>query len=433
MVAVKAKTKEEAKPLVTDRYLDLIEAAVERISDVVLVSSLVKSHFLSEKYQADVYLKREDLQQVRSYKIRGAYNKIKSLTKSEQDRGVVCASAGNHAQGVAYSCAKLKIKGHIFMPVVTPNQKISMVRKFGGKFTEIVLKGNTFDEASLEAQAFCKKNKMVFVHPFDDPLTIAGQGTLGREMVNQAEAQGVVFDYLFGPIGGGGMMSGVSMYFKAKSSKTKLIGVEPMGAAKMSEAFKEGKPVTLPVIDTFVDGCAVKTAGQETYRILSQTLKKILKVPEGKVCTAMIDLYQKEGIIAEPAGALAVSSLDFMKDEIKGKKVVCIISGGNNDILRYPEVMERSLIFEGLRHYMLVKFAQKPGQLKSFLMEVLAPTDDIIRFEYIKKTNAETGPAMVGIEVAQPEHFEKLCQRMKSAGISFELLNGNNTLFKYIV
>jgi threonine dehydratase len=229
------------------------------------------------------------------------------------------------------------------------------------------------------------------------------------------------------------MMSGVSLYFQENSPKTKLIGVEPDGAAKMSAALKAGKPVTLPQIDTFVDGCAVQTAGQETYRILSKSLAKILKIPEGKVCTTMIELYQKEGIIAEPAGALSISALDFMQAEIKGKKVVCILSGGNNDILRYPEIMERSLIFEGLRHYMLVKFAQKPGQLKAFLMEVLGPTDDIIRFEYIKKTNAETGPAMVGIEVAKPEHFEKLTARMKSAGINYELINNNNILFKYIV
>lgn len=411
-------------------YLKLTEEAALRIADAVVTTPLQYSRFLSEKYKAEVYLKREDQQQVRSYKIRGAYNKIKSLTKKELEKGVVCASAGNHAQGVAYSCARLKVKGVVYMPVTTPNQKISMVRKFGGKYVEIVLKGNNFDEAYQEAQTYCKKKKAIFIHPFDDPLTIAGQATIGKEILAQAQDK---FDFLLGPIGGGGMMSGVSTYFKANSPETKLIGVEPEGAPKMSEAIKNGKVVTLPQIDTFVDGCAVKTAGKETFRILSKALTKIVRVPEGKVCTTMIELYQNEGIITEPAGALASSALEFMKDEVQGKKVVCILSGGNNDILRYPEIMERSLIYEGIRHYLLVKFAQKPGQLKSLLMDVLAPTDDIVRFEYIKKTNAETGPALVGIEVARPEHFAKLVGRMKSSGFQFELINNNNILFKYIV
>jgi threonine dehydratase len=414
-----------------EKYKKLIEEAAQRINKVVSETPLQFSRSLSERYNAEVYLKREDLQQVRSFKIRGALNKMLSLSKAEQKKGVVCASAGNHAQGVALSCSLLKIKGTIFMPAVTPNQKINKVKKFGGKFVTVVLKGNTYDEAYLESRNYCKKEKTIFVHPFDDPLVIAGQGTVGMEICKQTE--GCKFDYIFATIGGGGLISGVSSYLRAVGFNGRIIGVEPEGAAGMYHSLKAGKVITLDKIDTFVDGAAVRTVGEETLAICKKNLDQVVRVPEGKVCTTMIEMYQNDGIVAEPAGALPVSALDHFAEKIKGKKVICIISGGNNDILRYPDIMERSMVYEGLRHYCIVRFAQKPGQLRLFLQNVLGPDDDIIRFEYIKKTNAESGPALVGIEVTKPENFAKLIERMKEAGFTFEVLTSDNILFKYVI
>ncbi len=358
-----------------------ITLAYERIKDVVRKTPLEYSKRLSIKYGAEIYLKREDLQEVRSYKIRGAFNFIFSLTQEERHRGVVCASAGNHAQGFAYSCNLLKIRGIVIMPEITPRQKNQRVKLFGDGFVDIELIGTTFDESSAAATEFCEKNNMVFVHPFDDLRTIAGQGTVGLEIYSDLPE----VDFILAPIGGGGLVSGISLYFQEKNSKTKLIGVDPAGAPKMATALKTGYPVTLEKIDTFIDGAAVKRAGNLTYEIISANLEKVLVSEEGKVCTTMIELYQNEGIVAEPAGALALSALDQVKEEIKGKKVVCILSGGNNDILRYPEIMERSLIYEGLKHYFIVEFAQKPGQLRTFVEKALSKNEDIVRFEYIKK------------------------------------------------
>ena len=411
-------------------YLKLIEEASENIKDVALVSPLEYSVSLSEKYNSKIYLKREDKQIVRSFKIRGAYNKMRSLTNEEKSRGVVCASAGNHAQGVAFSCFKLKIKGTIYMPAITPNQKIGMVKKFGGKYVTIELKGTTFDEAYHEAIDFCKKKKMIFVHPFNDPLVIAGQGTIGKEITEQLDEK---VDYILAGIGGGGLISGISSYFKEKKLLTKFYGVEPAGAASMAAAIKNDGVIVLDKIDSFVDGAATRSVGDETFRICKENLEKVLIVPEGKVCTTMVQLYQNDGIITEPAGALGISALDLIKDKIAGKTVVCIVSGGNNDILRYPEILERSMLYEGIRHYFIIKFAQKPGQLKTFLLNVLGPEDDIIRFEYVKKTNAEKGPALVGVEVSKKENFAQLEKRMVKAGFAYTLVNDNDFLFKYIV
>src|SRR3990167_5199583 len=328
----------------------LVEEAREHLRGVVRETPLQFHKGLSEKFGAKIYLKREDLQVVRSYKLRGAYNRMRLLTAPEKKRGVVCASSGNHAQGVAFSCNALKIKGIIFMPVVTPNQKIEKVKHFGGKYAEIKLVGNTFDDASIASKVFTKENNMNYVHPFNDPFTIAGQGTVGKEIYEKLDGK---IDYLISTIGGGGLICGVSTYLKNKNKKIKCIGVEPEGAASMYEALKKGKVVTLEKIDTFVDGAAVKTVGELTYKICRQNLEKVIRVPSGKDCTAMIELYQNEGIIAEPAGALAVASLDDLAQNIKGKTVVCIISGGNNDILRYPEIMERSLVYQGRKHYFI--------------------------------------------------------------------------------
>lgn len=407
-----------------------IENASQTLKGVAEVSPLQLSKRLSEKYKANIYLKREDLQEVRSFKIRGAYNKIASLTDAEKKKGVVCASAGNHAQGVAFSCFTMKIKGVIVMPTVTPKQKIQKVEKFGDGFIEIKLVGDTYDEASEYAKKYCKENGMVFVHAFNDPKVIAGQGTIGKEVYDQL---GGKLDYIFVAIGGGGLISGIGSFLKTVDENIKVIGVESDTQASMKLSLKEGKVSTLNQIDTFADGTAVKTPGDITFEIVKKVVDDIVLGEDGEIATNMIDLYQNEGIITEPAGSLCLSGLERMKDKIKGKNVVCVICGGNNDILRYPEIMERSLIWKGLKHYFIVNFAQKPGQLKRFLEDALGPNDDIVRFEYLKKNNKESGPALVGIELAKKEDYEPLLQRMEKLGFKYELVRWDGMLYKYLV
>lgn len=411
-------------------HLKDIEAAAERLKDVAQNTQLQLNKRLSEKYQATIYIKREDLQEVRSFKIRGAYNKIASLTTEEKNRGVVTASAGNHAQGVAYACFNLKIKGVIFMPVTTPNQKIEKVKNFGGEYAEVKLIGNTFDEANQAAQKYCKEQNAVYVHPFDDPFTIAGQGTVAKEIYEKLEGK---LDMIIAPEGGGGLTSGVATYIKETNPKIKVVAVEPSGAASLNASIPQGKVVSLESIDTFVDGAAVKTGGTLTFKICQKLVDKVMTQPEGKVCTVMIDLYQKDGIIAEPSGALSIAALDEVADEIKGKTVVCILSGGNNDILRYPEIMERSLIYQGLKHYFTLNFAQKPGQLKEFLNSALGPNDDIVLFEYIKKTNKEKGPALVGIELKHKEDLEPLVQKMTEIGLNFQKITPDDLAYHLLI
>ena len=403
--------------------------AYENIKDIIRKTPLEFNKRLSEKYSANIYIKREDLQEVRSYKIRGAYNLISSLSEEEKRRGVVCASAGNHAQGFAYSCSLLKIKGVVFMPEVTPKQKINKVRTFGGSFIEIKLIGKTFDESFVKAKEYCGKQDMVLVHPFDDNRTIAGQGTVAVEILNELNN----VNFIICPIGGGGLISGVSTYGKFINSNIKIIGVDPLGAAKMDNAIKNGAPIILDKIDTFIDGAAVRKAGDLTYKIISEKVDQIVLAPEGKVCTTMIELYQNDGIIAEPAGAMSICALDLVKEEIKGKTVVCILSGGNNDISRYPEIMERSLRYEGLKHYFIIEFTQTPGELKRFVENALNSDDDITRFEYIKKTNKESGPALVGIELSKKENYELLLKRMDSLGIKYQEITEDSILYTFLV
>lgn len=407
-----------------------IEKASSILADVVVKTPLQFSERLSEKYHANIYIKREDLQKVRSFKIRGAYNKMHSLTPDERKRGVVCASAGNHAQGVAYSCSTLQIKGTIFMPAVTPNQKIEKVRQFGGKFVDIKLIGTTFDQASKAAMAYCTEKQALYVHPFNDPLTIAGQGTIAKEIVEQIDTK---VDFILAGIGGGGLISGIGMYCKSKQPHTKIIGVEPLGAPGMLQSLKNKQVVSLENIDTFVDGAAVQTVGDLTYHISSIVVDEILLADEGKVCTTMIELYQQDGIIAEPAGALTIAALDDLKDEILGKTVVCILSGGNNDILRYPEIMEKSLMYKGLKHYFLVEFAQKPGQLRQFLNKALGPRDDIVLFEYIKKNAKEKGPALIGIELSRKEDLEPLLEKMNQLQIRYTKVTSGDPLYSFLL
>lgn len=407
-----------------------IDEAAKRLEGVVAKTPLQKNNRLSALFGANIYIKREDLQEVRSFKIRGAYNKISSLTDKQRNQGVVCASAGNHAQGVAYSCTALQIKGVIFMPEITPNQKVDKVRSFGRKFVEIKLVGRTYDESCAAAQAYCKEKGAIFVHPFDDLLTIAGQGTIGKEIY---EELGEEVDYVIAAIGGGGLISGVSSYLKQKKSKIKIIGTEPKGASSMLESIKQGKVVTLDTIDTFIDGAAVRRVGDLTFETCRNNLEKIIVIPEGKVCSTMISLYQNEGIVAEPAGALSISAFDEIIAEIEGKTVVCILSGGNNDLMRYPEIMERSLVYQGRKHYFIIQFAQKPGELRNFVDKALGPTDDIVRFEYMKKTNKEKGAALVGIEQKDKKDFEQLLERMKKNDLNFRVISTEELLYDYII
>lgn len=400
------------------------------LKEVVRRTPLQLDPTLSAKYDCKVYLKREDLQVVRSFKIRGAYNMIRSLGKEELEKGIVCASAGNHAQGVAFSCNALGIQGKIFMPSTTPNQKIKQVKRFGGSSVEVILTGDTYDDAFAEAMKACNEGGMTFIHPFDDPKIVAGNGTIAMEIMESLDTPA---DYVFVTIGGGGLVSGVGTYLKAMSPETKLIGVEPSGAASMSEAIKRKQVVTLDTIDKFVDGAAVKRVGDLNYEISSQLLDDIVKVPEGKACTTILELYNDSAIVVEPAGALPVSALDMYRDEIRGKTVVCIISGGNNDIDRMQEMKERSLIYEGLKHYFLINFPQRAGALREFLEQVLGPNDDIARFEYTKKHNKENGPALVGIELSDKEDYQGLIERMEAKGIPYTELNRDLNLFNLLI
>lgn len=400
------------------------------LKEVVRRTPLQLDSTLSAKYDCKVYLKREDLQVVRSFKIRGAYNMIRSLTREELAKGIVCASAGNHAQGVAFSCNALGIQGKIFMPSTTPNQKIKQVKRFGGSSVEVILTGDTYDDAYEEAMKACNEGGMTFIHPFDDPKIVAGNGTIAMEVMEALDAPA---DYVFVTIGGGGLVSGVGTYIKTVSPQTKLIGVEPSGAASMSESIRQEKVVTLESIDKFVDGAAVKRVGDLNFEISRSLLDDIVKVPEGKACTTILELYNDSAIVVEPAGALPVSALDMYREQIRGKTVVCIISGGNNDIDRMQEMKERSLIYEGLKHYFLINFPQRAGALREFLEQVLGPNDDITRFEYTKKHNKENGPALVGIELSDKQDYQGLVERMQAKGIAFTELNRDLNLFNLLI
>ncbi len=434
--------------------------AAQRLKNVVNRTPLSFNLNLSKKYQCNIFLKREDLQVVRSYKLRGAYNMMSSLSAEQLQRGVVCASAGNHAQGFAYSCKKLNCKGVVFMPVITPNQKITQTKMFGEDNVTVKLVGDTFDDCAIAAKKYTEENKMVFIPPFDDYKIIEGQGTVGVEILEQfGEAEeennlqqspasvfsislpfgedrrglGGGLDFLFIPVGGGGLSAGVGTYFKTFSPKTKIIGVEPEGAPSMFEALKSGHPVTLDNIERFVDGAAVKRVGEITFTFCKDVLDDMHLVPEGKVCTTILKLYNEDAIVVEPAGALSIAALDDYADEIKGKNVVCIIGGGNNDIDRMQEIKERSLQYEGLKHYFLIRFAQRPGALKEFVNHVLGENDDITRFEYMQKHNKETGPALVGIELKTKEDYDLLLKNLDQYHINYTELKSGDNAFGYLV
>jgi threonine dehydratase len=406
-----------------------IHSAYEVLKNVVLKTPLQFHRKLSEKFGAEIYLKREDLQVVRSYKIRGAYNLIQSLTEEQRQRGVVCASAGNHAQGVAFSCKQLNIQGVIYMPAITPKQKINQVKMFGGDNIRIVLTGDTFDDCQTHALEYTNQNNKVFIPPFDHAKVIEGQGTVAKEIFDELS----YVDLLFVPIGGGGLCAGVTQYIQTYSPQTKIIGVEPAGAPSMKEALKAGHPVKLEKIQRFVDGAAVQKVGELTFSICKESLSEMILVPEGKVSSTILQLYNEDAIVAEPAGVLSIAALDLYPGQLKGKKVVCVVSGGNNDIDRMQEIKERSLLYEGLKHYFIVRFAQRPGALKEFVNHILGPNDDIVRFEFIQKHNKETGPALIGIEVKSKEDFNSLIDRMTESRLNYTLVNQNENLFEYLV
>lgn len=410
-----------------------VVAANDVLKNVVVRTPLEFDRYLSEKYQATVYLKRENMQKVRSFKLRGAYYAISQLSDEEKSRGVVCASAGNHAQGVAYTCNEMKIPATIFMPVTTPQQKIGQVQFFGGSFVNIQLVGDTFDASAQAAQDFTKAEGMTFIDPFDDDNVQAGQGTVAYEIYEQAQEEGVSFDQIFVPVGGGGLISGVSAYIKDVSPEIEVIGVEASGARSMRAAFDKGYPVKLENIDKFADGIAVQKVGQRTYEVARKYVDKLIGVDEGLISETLIDMYSKQGIIAEPAGAASIAALEVMKDDIKGKTVVCIISGGNNDINRMQEMEERALIYDGVKHYFVVNFPQRPGALREFVNDILGPKDDITRFEYIKRANKGKGPVLIGITLDNKNDYAALLERLAQFDPNYINLHGNESLYNMLV
>ena len=408
-----------------------IDAAAKRIAGVVTPTPLQFSDRLSATTGASVYLKREDLQVVRSYKLRGAYNLLVQLSEEELAAGGVCSSAGNHAQGFAYACRSLGVHGRVYVPAKTPKQKRDRIRYHGGDFIELIVGGSTYDWAAEAALADVARTGATLVPPFDDPRTIAGQGTIAVEILDQLEDEP---DLVVVPVGGGGCIAGITTYLAERTTTTSVLGIEPAGAAAMMAALANGGPVTLDHVDQFVDGAAVARAGKQTYAALAAAgdMVSITTVYEGAVCTTMLELYQNEGIIAEPAGALAVAGLCEANID-PGSVVVCLVSGGNNDVSRYGEVLERSLVHLGLKHYFLVDFPQEPGALRRFLDGVLGPNDDITLFEYVKRNNRETGEALVGIELGSAADFDGLLQRMRATEMQIETIEPGSPAYRYLL
>jgi threonine dehydratase len=408
-----------------------IDAAAKRIAQVVTPTPLQLCDRLSEVTGATVYLKREDLQSVRSYKLRGAYNLLVQLSEEEIAAGVVCSSAGNHAQGFAYACRALEVRGRVYVPAKTPKQKKDRIRYHGGEFIDLIVGGSTYDMAAEAALADVARTGATLVPPYDDVRTIAGQGTIAVELLDQLDSEP---DLVVVPVGGGGCVAGITTYLAERTANTSVLGVEPGGAAAMMAALAAGEPVTLDHVDQFIDGAAVNRAGTLTYAAVAAAgdMVSMTAVDEGAVCTAMLDLYQHEGIIAEPAGALSVAGL-LEADIEPGSTVVCLISGGNNDVSRYGEIVERSLIHLGLKHYFLVDFPQEPGALRRFLDQVLGPNDDITLFEYIKRNNRETGEALVGIELGSAADLDGLLARMRDTELHIEALEPGSPAYRYLL
>lgn len=409
---------------------DVVEAAAARVQAVVRRTPLEPSDRLSAGLGVPVLLKREDVQVCRSYKVRGAYNLISSLSPADRARGVVCASAGNHGQGLAFACRTLGISGKVFLPANTPRQKRQRIAALGGRWVEPVVIGSSYDEASAAAHADSERTGAVYVHPFDDPRTIAGQGTVAVELATQAPGP---LDTVVVPVGGGGLVAGIALWLRRHHPRVRIVGAEPAGAASMTAALAAGAPVVLPEVDTFVDGAAVGRVGALTFPVVRDLVDEVVTVPEGAVCTEMLELYQSEGIIAEPAGALASAAARGLLGHVPSGPVACIVSGGNNDVSRYAEIVERSLLHEGLRHYFLVTFPQEPGALRHFLDQVLDQGEDIVLFEYVKKNNRETGPALVGIELERADDLDALLKRMDDSPLHIDRVPPGSPLFSFLL
>ncbi|WP_433164362.1 threonine ammonia-lyase IlvA [Kribbella sp. CA-247076] len=407
-----------------------VDAAVKRLDGVAVRTPLQRNLRLSERTGAQVWIKREDLQIGRSYKLRGAYNLIAQLDEDQKSAGVVCASAGNHGQGLAYSCHILGVQGKVYVPRTTPRQKRDRIAALGGKQIQVIVTGDTYDDAAAAALAEAEATGATMVPAFDDPRTVAGQGTVAVELVDQL---GHAPDVLVVPVGGGGLIAGVATWLTERHPGVRIVGVEPAGAASMAAALEAGEPVTLAQLDSFVDGAAVRQVGDVTLPLVAKAGVELMSVPEGLVCSEMLELYQTDGLIAEPAGALATGALGNGLDVRPGETVVCLLSGGNNDVSRYGEILERSLVHEGLKHYFLVTFPQEPGALRTFLDEALGPDDDITLFEYVKRNNRETGVALVGIEISRPDDLEGLLTRMDAAPLDIERINPNSPEFRYLI
>lgn len=407
-----------------------VVAAANRFAGVIEPSPLQRNERLSRRYELDVWLKREDLHTVRSYKGRGAYNLLSELTAEQRERGVVCASAGNHGQGVAFACASLGIPARVYLPRTTPRQKRERVVTLGGPYVQTIVDGETYDEAAAAAYAHAEATGMTLVPAFDDPRTIAGQGTVIKEVIEQL---GHAPDTVVVPVGGGGLLAGTLVWLRDNHPDVNVIGAEPLGAASMAAALDHGAPVDLDQVDPFVDGAAVRKVGHHTYAEAADSRPRLVAVPEGQICVEMLDLYQSDGIISEPAGALSVTALGLDLGLAPGSTVVCILSGGNNDVSRYAEIVERALVHEGRKHYFLVEFPQEPGALRRFIDDVIGPDDDITLFEYVKRNNRETGPALVGIELGAPENLEAMLKRMDTVPHRIEQLPPDSPLFAFVV
>ena len=407
-----------------------VQLAVSRLSKVIRKTPWEFNKRLSSLKNASVFFKREDLQQIRSFKIRGAYNKISSLSEEKRGVGIICASAGNHAQGFAFSCNKMQIEGVVYMPATTPQQKVSQVKMFGGKYIRVVLIGDTYDACQKYALKITKKEGKTFIHAFDDTEVIEGQATIALEILEQSSKP---LDYIFVPVGGGGLISGIITVMSILSPETKIIGVEPQGAPSMHQSIISGKRVVLKKIDNFVDGAAVREIGKIPFKICKTQLDEIITVDEGKICQTILDLYNIEGIVAEPAGALAVAGLEKIDKDFEGKRIAIILCGGNNDILRMPEISERALLYASLKHYFMIDFPQRAGALKEFVTEILGPNDDITHFEFSKKSYRINAPAVVGIKLKKAEDFTLLVERMKIHNFKFDYLNDKQNLFQFLI
>ncbi|HWM88759.1 MAG TPA: threonine ammonia-lyase IlvA [Kofleriaceae bacterium] len=407
-----------------------VEAAAERFAGTIPPSPLQRNERLSARHDLKVWLKREDLNTVRSYKGRGAFNFVSGLSAEQRERGVVCASAGNHGQGVAFACAALGVQARVYLPRTTPRQKRDRVAGLGGRHVQIVVLGDTYDDAAAAAREHAETAGTTLIPAFDDPRTIAGQGTVIKEVVAQL---GRAPDAVVVPVGGGGLLAGTLAWLTETHPAVRVIGAEPLGAASMAFALEQGRPAPLAHLDPFVDGAAVRQVGQHTYAIAAAHRPRLVAVPEGQICVEMLDLYQTDGIISEPAGALAAAALTADLDLPHGASVVCILSGGNNDVSRYAEIVERALVFEGRKHYFLVEFPQEPGALRRFLDDVLGPDDDITLFEYVKRNNRETGPALVGIELGSAQDLEPMLKRMENAPHRIERVPPDSPLFTFLV